>query len=255
MVKDNNGQPADLELVGRTILVVGAAQGIGHATAKRLAGLGATVFMADRQDCTEVAKAIGPNATPISIDLTDTDRIEAVIAEVGNRAGPLYGLVNCAGLLVRTELEVLEKSTVEQEMAVNQVGALYLTRAAMAAMRPHGEGRIVLFTSQGAFTGGYLGSINYAMTKAAVGALIKSMARIGAPDGVTVNAIAPGGVDTAMLRDGISDQDLEWFKQKIPLGRFADPDEMATIATFLLSRWASYITGSTIHANGGQLMI
>jgi NAD(P)-dependent dehydrogenase (short-subunit alcohol dehydrogenase family) len=115
-------------------------------------------------------------------------------------------------------------------------------------------GRILLFTSQGAFTGGFHGSVPYSMTKAAVTALVKSLAREGAPHGVTVNAIAPGGADTPMLREGMTPAALTNFQSGIPMGRIATPNEIAAPAAFLLSRWAAYITGTTLHVNGGQFI-
>lgn len=250
MVEDAAG----LGLSGRLVIVVGAAQGIGAAVAQRLSKLGMEVICADRQDCSEVASHCGPSASAFQVDVTKPETIEALIDHARSR-GKLYGLVNCAGLLLRTPFEEVDEAMMQREIAVNQTGVFYLTRAALAEIQAGGAGgRIVLFTSQGAFTGGFFGSTTYAMTKAAVGALIKSLARMGAPDAITVNAVAPGGVDTPMLRGGMSEADLDSFRQRIPMNRFAAPDELGGVCAFLLSDWSGYITGSTLHVNGGQYL-
>lgn len=246
--------PAGLGLAGRLVIVVGAAQGIGAAVAKRLSQLGMEVICADRQDCAEIAAACGERASSCQVDLAKPDSIEELIAHARAR-GKLFGLVNCAGLLVRTPFEAVDEAVMQREIAVNQTGVFYLSRAALAEIQAGGAGgRIVLFTSQGAFTGGFFGSTTYAMTKAAIGALIKSLARMGAPDAITVNAVAPGGVDTPMLRGGMSEEDLDTFRQRVPMNRFAAPEELGGVCAFLMSDWSGYITGSTLHVNGGQYL-
>lgn len=244
----------DLKLTGKRILIVGAAQGIGQAVAIWLSNLGVNVILADIKPCDDTAKNC-KNPNIIRLDMSDKTNIENVMSDLSNDDVPLYGVVNCAGLLIRRPLEETTSDEVTLQDSINQSGAFYLARAAYQAMKKHGEGRIILYTSQGAFSGGFDGSINYAMNKAAVTALIKSLARIAAPNGITVNAIAPGAADTAMLRGGMTEERLELFRKTIPIGRFADPNELAGPTAFLLSAWAGYITGTTLHVNGGQLMV
>lgn len=246
--------PDDLGLADRKILVVGAAQGIGKATAIWLSELGARVVAADIQDCGETAD-FRRNVKTLRLDLTESGKIDAVLAGLNTAESPLYGVVNCAGLLMRQPLDELTDDAVALQTEVNQSGAFRLARASLRELSKNKAGRIVLFTSQGAFTGGYMGSIAYAMNKAAVAALVKSLARVGAASGVTVNAVSPGAADTPMLRTGMTAENLETFKQMIPLGRFADVNEVAGPTAFLLSSWARYITGATLHVNGGQLMV
>ena len=246
--------PNDLGLAGRKILVVGAAQGIGNATAIWLSELGARVVAADVKDCRETA-SVHRNMDSLRLDLTEPGTAESALAELNTAESPLYGVVNCAGLLMRQPLDALTDDAVALQTEVNQSGAFRLARASLRELSKNGVGRIVLFTSQGAFTGGYMGSIPYAMNKAAVAALVKSLARVGASSGVTVNAVSPGAADTPMLRTGMTVEDLETFKRMIPLGRFADVNEVAGPTVFLLSSWARYITGATVHVNGGQLMV
>ena len=249
----DNLTPENFGLQSRKILVVGAAQGIGKATALWLSSLGARVVPADLQDCSEIAQACGTEA--VRFDMTQREAIESTIEQLDEPDAPLYGLVNCSGLLLRRPLEDTTEDELAIQTAVNQSGAFFLARAAMKKMQAHGEGRIVLYTSQGAFTGGFNGSVPYAMNKAGVTALVKSLARIGASVGVTVKAVAPGAVDTAMLRGGMTEQDLEAFEKMIPFGRFGTVEELAAPTAFLLSAWAQYVTGTTMHVNGGQLMV
>ena len=246
--------PNDLGLAGLKILVVGAARGIGNAAAVWLSELGARVVAADIKNCKEIAN-LHRNMTSLRLDLTQPGTAESVVADLNTAESPLYGVVNCAGLLMRQPLDELTDDTVALQTEVNQSGAFRLARASLRELSKNGAGRIVLFTSQGAFTGGYMGSIPYAMNKAAVAALVKSLARVGASSGVTVNAVSPGAADTPMLRTGMTAENLETFKQMIPLGRFADVNEVAGPTVFLLSSWARYITGATVHVNGGQLMV
>lgn len=250
----NGLRPSSLGLEGRKILVAGAARGIGKATAIWISKLGARVVPADIRDCSATAEACG-GVEPLRLDVSDRKEVEAAVSRLDGADGPLYGVVNCAGLLLRRPLEETSSEELELQTAANQIGALHLASAAHRTMCDRGEGRIVLFTSQGAFTGGFMGSVPYAMNKAAVGALVKSLARTGAPHGVTVNAVAPGAVDTEMLHEGLSPEDAEEFKRKILVGRFAEADELAGPTAFLLSSWARYITGATLHVNGGQLMV
>jgi NAD(P)-dependent dehydrogenase (short-subunit alcohol dehydrogenase family) len=246
--------PHDLGLAGKRILVTGAARGLGRATSLWLAGLGADVIAADLQDCSGTAAEGGGRVTPLRIDLSDVAATRRVLDALAAER-PIHGLVNAAAVLLRRPLDDMTEDEMARQIAVNQTGAFFLARAALAQMVTAGQGgRIVMFTSQGAFTGGYHGSIPYSMTKAAVTALVKALAREGAPHGVTVNAIAPGGADTPMLRDGMTPEALAAFQASIPLGRIASPEEIAAPAAFLLSRWGAYITGTTLHVNGGQYM-
>lgn len=242
----------DLGLAGRRILVTGAARGLGQATALWLAALGARVIAADRDDCTDTLVRGGGQVTTLRIDLADGPATARAVDELATDA-PLWGVVNAAAILLRRPTGQTTEAEIAQQVAVNQTGAFFLARAACARMMAGGRGgRIVQFTSQGAFTGGLHGSIPYSMNKAAVTAMVKALARDGAPHGVTVNAIAPGAADTAMLRDGMTPEALAAFQATIPMGHIATPDDIAAPVAFLLSDWAGYITGTTLHVNGGQ---
>jgi NAD(P)-dependent dehydrogenase (short-subunit alcohol dehydrogenase family) len=246
--------PQDAGLEGKRILVTGAARGLGRATSLWMAAMGADVIAADLQDCSETAADGGGRVTPLRIDLADVASSCRILDGIGAEK-PVYGLVNAAAILLRRPLAELSEEDMAKQIAVNQTGAFFLARACLSQMIAAGQGgRIVMFTSQGAFSGGYHGSVTYSMTKAAVTALVKALARDGAPHGVTVNAIAPGAADTPMLRDDMTPEALAAFQASIPMGRVAKPEEIAAPAAFLLSHWGAYITGTTLHVNGGQYM-
>lgn len=246
----------DLGLSGRTALVTGAAGGIGRAVAARFAKAGVRVALADVDvaGAREAAAAIGPDALALDLDLADEGSCADCVARAVAAFGRLDVLVNAGAAILRRNLDAVVPQDFERLAMVNMAGPLFIARAAARAMRENRFGRIVLFSSQGAHTGGYVGSTVYAMSKAGVLALTKSLAREFARDGITVNAVAPGLVDTPMIRDGVSEEALARFMEMIPMGRVARPEEIADCCLFLASDWSSYVTGHTLDVNGGQLM-
>lgn len=246
----------DLGLDGKAVLVTGAASGIGRAVAARFAAAGCRVVAADidADGLSRAAAEIGGAVRPVAMDLGSPESCEAAVAATVAAFGRLDVLVNAGAIILRQPLDAVTAAEVDRTQRVNAGGAFFVARAAAAAMRQTGGGRIVLFSSQGAHTGGYVGSTVYAMSKAAVIALTKGLARELAPHGITVNAIAPGLVDTPMIRTDVSETALARFVQMIPLGRIAEPVEIANCCLFLASDWSSYVTGHTLDVNGGQLM-
>ncbi|WP_274631126.1 SDR family NAD(P)-dependent oxidoreductase [Arvimicrobium flavum] len=246
----------NLGLAGRVVLVTGAASGIGRAVAQCFAEAGSRVALADinAAGVREAASALSPDALPLSLDLGNEADCNAAVAQTVARFGRLDVLVNAGAIIMRQPLDAVSPDDIQRTAMVNMAGPLFIARAAAAAMKANGFGRIVLFSSQGAHTGGYVGSTVYAMSKAGVLALTKSLAREFARDGITVNAVAPGLVDTPMIRNDVSEEALARFMDMIPMGRVAAPEELARCCMFLASDWSSYVTGHTLDVNGGQLM-
>ena len=253
----NSESPSDgLNLGGRRVIVTGAASGIGRAVAERFAAMGSTVCLADinLSGAADVAGSLGSAHHAFPLDLADPESCAALVAQASQRMNGLDILVNAGAIILRQPLDDVAPADIHRMADVNMAGAFFLARAAAGIMRRGPGGRIILLSSQGAHTGGYVGSTVYAMTKAAVISLVKSLAREFASDNITVNAIAPGVVDTPMIRRDVSEAALSEFMKMVPLGRIAAPREIADCCLFLASDWASYVTGHTLDVNGGQLM-
>jgi NAD(P)-dependent dehydrogenase (short-subunit alcohol dehydrogenase family) len=229
--------------VTRVALVSGAASGIGKATAERLARDGWAVVGAD------LRKAPGL----IACDVTSTSSVEGAVGRCVDDHGSLDAVVNAAG--IGYPLRFLEASDEEWQrmLEVNLMGTVRLCRAAIPHLRRSAEPArgIVNFTSQAAKTGGLLIGAPYSAAKAAVLCLTKTLAAEFAADGVRVNAVAPGIIETPFLDQvpGIRDRGAQ-----LPLGRIGSPDEVASVVAFLLSTDASYLTGEIVDVNGGLLM-
>lgn len=246
-------------LEGRVAIVTGALGGIGREIAVALATAGAGVACVDARDGLEELVATLPGPGPHAAqrcDLADLGAQRALLDDVVTRLGRLDVLVHTAAVIRRRhDLADVTEEDWDVQHDVNLKATFFLARAAGDAMRRGGDGgRIVLFTSQSWWTGGFGGSVVYAATKGGVVSLTRGLARTYAADGITVNAIAPGAVDTAMLRDDLDPAQLDAFVSKIPLGRVATPAEIAGTAVFLASRHAGYVTGATVDVTGGLLM-
>jgi NAD(P)-dependent dehydrogenase (short-subunit alcohol dehydrogenase family) len=236
-------------------LVTGAAGGIGRATALSLAGMGATVYGVDlpSDDLVGVGKELGDGHHTEGFDLRQTGRISDLCGRAAAAMGGLDALVHVAGVIIRRDnLDDVTEEDWDIQYEVNLKAAFFLNRESARHMAAGGS--IVNFTSQGWWTGGYGGSIAYSATKGGLVSLTRGMARTLAPQGIRVNAIAPGAVDTRMMTDGLSEEIRRDFIQQIPLARMGRPAELASTVTFLLSDAASYITGATLNVSGGQLI-
>jgi NAD(P)-dependent dehydrogenase (short-subunit alcohol dehydrogenase family) len=250
----------DYGLRGKRAMITGAASGIGKATALAFAELGCRLVIADIQadGLAQAAAALAGQAQPhlaLPLDVADPAACESSIRAAVAHLGGLDILVNAAAVLHRQQLADVTPESLHAMTAVNMWGPFFLGRAAARQMADAGGGSITLFSSQGAYTGGYVGSTAYSMTKAAVAALIKSLAREYAGRGVRVNGIAPGAIDTPMIHAGVTDEALARFQEMIPMSRLGLPHEVAMTCAFLASPAAEYITGQMLHVNGGQLML
>jgi len=243
------------DLTGRRALVTGASGGIGGAIARGLHGQGATVALTGtRRDALEaVAAELGDRTHVLPANLSDPAAVEALIAEAETAMGGLDILVNNAGI-TRDGLAVRMKDEDWQAVIdLNLVATFRLCRAALKGMMKRRSGRII---NIGSISGviGNPGQANYAAAKAGVVGMSKAMAQEVATRGITINCVAPGFIATAMT-DAVSDKTRERFLSGIPLGRLGTVEEVAACVAFLAADEASYVTGQTLHVNGGMAMI
>jgi NAD(P)-dependent dehydrogenase (short-subunit alcohol dehydrogenase family) len=245
-------------LEGRGIIVTGAAGGIGRAVAAAFAGAGARVLATDlHQGSLDdlIAGLSGAGHVALAEDVRDEGAQRRLVARAVAEFGGLYGLINMAAVSRRRyALADVTTEDWDTQHDVNLKAVFFLSRAASAAMIDGGAGgRIVTFASVAWWTGGLAGSMVYAASKGGVVSLMRGLARTLGPHGITVNSIAPGFVNTPMLTDVGPDM-LASMVAKVPLGRLAEPDDIAGVTVFLASDHARYITGATIDVSGGFLM-
>ena len=231
----------------RTALVTGTAQGIGRAIAEALAADGHRVVGVDVRD-----QDTGSMSRTIRADLAEPAAIEAIAGEVEDADI----LVNNAAILVEKPIEDMTIVEFDRTIAVNLRAPFLLSRAIGAGMKERGWGRIVNISSVGARTGAVSQAAVYAATKAGLIALTKNFARNYGPFGVTVNAVAPGAIETpmALAQAEVTPGLRESLTPQIPLRRFAQPAELAAVVAFLASDAASFVTGATVDVNGGWFM-
>lgn len=244
-------------LVDRAVVVTGAAGGIGRAVARALAEAGSLVVAVDRPSARldETVSALpGERHLAIEADLADVSTHDMVFRRASDVA-PLAGMFHAAAVIRRqADIDDVTEADFDAQVDVNLKATFFLDRACWRALRAGGGGSIVNVASQGWWTGGFGGSVVYSATKGGVVTLGRGLARTFAPDHVRVNTIAPGMVDTAMMREGVSDQTRADMVSMVPLGRMASPEELTGGALFLLSDAATYVTGAVLNVSGGQLM-
>jgi NAD(P)-dependent dehydrogenase (short-subunit alcohol dehydrogenase family) len=246
-------------LEGRGVIVTGAAGGIGRAVTEAFAATGARVMAVDlRQEAVDevVAGLEGTGHVGVAADLADLAGHDALIRRAREELGGLYVLANLAAVLRRRgSLAEVTEEDFDLQLGVNLKAAFFLCRAAGAAMIEQGKGgRIITFSSQGWWTGGFGGSVVYAASKGAVTTMTRGLARTFGPHGITVNTVSPGQVNTPMLMTGLAPEVYEAMKKQTPLGYVAEPEELAGPVIFLASDHAKYITGATLNVSGGFLM-
>lgn len=249
------------DLTGKVALVTGASSGIGRATAELFGRCGASVaitYLNNKAGADDAVAAItsgGGKALAVKADVTKNSEIDRMIREVENGLGPVDILVNNAGSLVE-RLKTLEmtEDRWNEVMNLNATSAFFAVKAVIPKMLEKGSGVIVNVTSIAARNGGALGSIHYSSAKAAILTMTKGLAKEFATQGIRINAVSPGVIDTPYHETFTTPEVMQNLRKAIPMGREGRPDEVATVIAFLASDAASYLCGETIEVNGGLLM-
>jgi 3-oxoacyl-[acyl-carrier protein] reductase len=239
---------------GKIVLVTGASRGIGRAIAAALASAGATVVLGARDEA-KLAEAVdaivtaGGRASSVPLDVCHRESVDTALSAVLERHGRIDGLVNNAGITRDNLLLRMKAEEWEAVLSTNLTGVYHCTQAVLRPMLKQRSGRIVNVTSVVGITGN-AGQANYAASKAGVIGFTKSVAREVASRAITVNAVAPGFIDTEMTA-AMTDKAKEAVASSIPMGRVGRPEDVAGAALFLLSDAAAYITGQVLGVDGG----
>ena len=243
------------DLTGKKALVTGASGGIGGAIARGLHAMGASVALSGtRVDPLEaLAAELGERAFVTPCNLSDIDAVKALTGQASDAMGGLDILVNNAGITRDNIFMRMSDDDWQQVIDVNLSSTMRLMKSVMRPMMKQRFGRIINITSIVGVTGN-AGQVNYAASKAGIIGMTKSYAQEIATRGITANCVAPGFIETAMTAD-LPDAVKEKMTGNIPTGRMGTPEEIASAVAYLASDEASYVTGQTLHVNGGMAMI
>ena len=244
-----------LDLTGKTALVTGATGGIGRAIAEGLHARGATLAISGTREpvLQELAAALGERVHVVPCDLTDLSAVDGLVARADAAMGQVDILVNNAGITRDNIFMRMKDSEWDEVIQVNLTAMFRLTRAAVSGMMRRRYGRIVSITSV-VGTIGNPGQGNYCASKAGMVGMTKSLAYEVASRGITVNCVAPGFIATAMT-DALNDKQREAILARVPAKRLGSPQEIAHAVAYLASDEAAYVTGQTLHVNGGMAMV
>ena len=247
-----------LDLTGQVALITGASRGIGRATAELFARAGARLGLVARsaEPLREVAESIdgevgAGTALPLAADVAQEEQVNRAVQQTAEKFGRIDILINNAGLISAGPVSEIEPVEWERVLAANLTGAYLCSRVVAPHMERRQYGRIVNISSVSAQTGGVSGGVHYASSKGGILSMTKTLARDLATFGITVNAIAPGQIDTDP--NLLTPEARKQVTAMIPLGRLGEAEDIAQATLFLVSPMASYITGTTLDVNGGIL--
>ena len=251
----------DMEnLEGRTAIVTGAGQGMGRAVARALADRGANVVVNDLNEdavrrTTDELSALGASAIGVRGNVIDVNEVRDMVAQAIDRFGAVPILVNNAGVLRPTPVKDIEEAEWDFVVDVNLKGTFLCSQAVLAPMTAAGWGRIINFSSTAGKNVSTVGGAHYTAAKAGILGFTRHLASEVAGDGITVNAVCPGLIDTEMVRATIDSDRVSAYEASFPIPRLGQPEEVAELVAFLSSDRAAYITGAALDINGGDLMI
>ncbi len=245
-------------LTGQAALVTGGARGIGRACAERLSSAGAAVVIADRLagEADAAARALvaaGGKAVAVAADLSERRSIAPMVDAATRAFGRVDILVNNAGVISEVATADLTDEQWDRVIGINLTAVVFVTQACLPGMVRRGSGAIINISSLAARLGGIATGVDYSATKAGIIGVTRTLARQYGPQGIRVNAVAPGPIATEMTRHWSAEL-RESFIARIPLGRFGTADDVARVVVFLAGPDSSYLTGVTIDVNGGSYM-
>jgi NAD(P)-dependent dehydrogenase (short-subunit alcohol dehydrogenase family) len=244
-----------IDLANRVVLATGAAGGIGRISVKLLAAAGAHVVCVDHdrvalESLTELVPA--DQLTLLPMELSGASAANEALSRTLAAHHRLDALVHMSAMLQVLNLDEVTEEQWQHHMEVNVNATFFLARGAADVMKDRSiEGRIILMSSGAWLSGGMTTRLPYATTKGAVNTMSRGLAKAYGPHGITVNTIAPGLIDTAMMRTGLSDVERRRLEDATPLKRFGTPEEVASVVVFLASDAASFVSGATINVSGG----
>jgi len=253
----NNSAYEQSSFAGQTVIVTGAASGIGRASAELIAKRGANVICLDLNQVglKEVVSKIKSNAgkaTAKVLDISNQEQVFKIIAEIKTENGQIDALINCAGLAGPTTdfVEDIKWPDYEKVLSINLFGAIWLTQAVLPTMKAQKYGRIVQVTSIAGKEGNPK-MAPYNTSKSGLIGFVKGVAKENAQNGITVNALAPAVIATP-INENTSEEMLKYMVSRIPMGRLGEPNEVAEIIAFMASKACSFTTGFTFDISGGR---
>ena len=239
---------------GQTALITGAGRGIGKTIAVKLAESGLDIAIADMNPVSDDElrdiKEYGTKCLAFQLDVTDVESVNSVVKKIINKTGGIHILVNNAGITQDNLFMRMKPEQWSQVIDVNLNGVFHVTKAVIRTMVKQHSGRIINISSVVGFSGNP-GQVNYSSTKSGLIGFTKSLSREVGTRGITVNAVAPGFINTAMTQ-ALNESQQQAILSQIPLGRMGEAEDIANAVAFLASEEASYITGTVLHVNGGM---